>query len=209
MLIPFEELELVEVVGSGHSGSLWRATWKGALVAVKMIKAPELATSADEKDLQRRHARLLADFERERRIVKSLRHPNLCRLFGVSTCPGSLCLVYDFLEGGSLAGLLRDRRKGYDLLQIALDVAEGMDYLHKRGVMHRDLKPDNLLLNKEGRAVIADFGLVCPTISESDHTGGWVGLLGRCAGFCVDVRVVGRCAGFCLWEWMPFCVCFG
>ena len=46
-------------------------------------------------------------------------------------------------------------------------------------------------------------------LTESDHTGGWVGLLGRCAGFCVDVRVVGRCAGFCLWEWMPFCVCFG
>jgi serine/threonine protein kinase len=115
--------------------------------------------------LQRRHARLLADFERERRIVKSLRHPNLCRLFGVSTCPGmsvfvcawiepvcchqpapcigwidrmilpfltdtcpiltntntgSLCLVYDFLEGGSLAGLLRDRSKGYDLFQARL-----------------------------------------------------------------------------------------
>lgn len=66
---------------------------------------------------------------------------------------GSLCLVYEFLEGGSLAALLRDRRKSYDVLQIALDVAEGMDYLHKRGVMHRDLKPDNLLLNREGRAV--------------------------------------------------------
>lgn len=73
--------------------------------------------------------------------------------------------------GGSLASLLRDRSKPYDMFGIAIDVAEGMDYLHKRGVMHRDLKSDNLLLNKENRAVIADFGLVCPTITVSDHTG--------------------------------------
>lgn len=53
---------------------------------------------------------------------------------------GYYCLVYDFLEGGSLAALLRDRSKSYDLFAIAIDVAEGMDYLHRRGVMHRDLK---------------------------------------------------------------------
>jgi serine/threonine protein kinase len=82
----------------------------------------------------------VADFERERTIVRGLRHPNVCRLYGVSQTPGYFCLVYDYLEGGSLAALLRDRTRHYDLFAIALDVAEGMDYLHRKGVMHRDLK---------------------------------------------------------------------
>jgi len=122
-----------------------------------------------------------------------------------------LALVYEYMEGGSLAALLREGGReggrGFDLRQLAQDVAEGMEYLHRRGVMHRDLKvwreggreggkkisllwqlnhgfslhslppslsftqPDNLLLDKNGRCVIRDFGLVCPTISEGDHTG--------------------------------------
>lgn len=84
--------------------------------------------------------RFLADFERERNIMRGIRHPNLCRFYGVSIAPAHCCLVYSFLEGGSLAELLRDRSKRYDLFGLALDIAQGMDYLHKRGAMHRDLK---------------------------------------------------------------------
>ena len=82
----------------------------------------------------------LANFERERTIVRALRHPNLCRFYGVSISPGHYSLVYQFLEGGSLGGLLRNKSKSYDMFAIAMGVAEGMDYMHKRGVIHRDLK---------------------------------------------------------------------
>jgi serine/threonine protein kinase len=140
-------------------------------------------------------AGFLKDFERERTMVKGLRHRNLCRFYGVAVADEHYALVYQFLEGGSLTSLLQNRSKKYDLFGIALDIAEGMDYLHRKGAMHRDLKvrhcdhsqrnavggswvaswwcaqSGNVLLDKEGRAVIADFGLVCPTISSEEHTG--------------------------------------
>lgn len=76
-----------------------------------------------------------------------IRHPNLCRFYGVSVSPSHCCLVYSFLEGGSLADLLKDKQKRYDLFGLALDIAQGMDYLHKRGAMHRDLKVRGPLIN--------------------------------------------------------------
>ena len=69
------------------------------------------------------------------------------------------CLAYDFCEGGSLLALLSDSRRYYEYLPIALDIANGMAYLHSRNVIHRDLKPSNILLTRDHRAKIADFGM--------------------------------------------------
>jgi mitogen-activated protein kinase kinase len=68
-------------------------------------------------------------------------------------------LAFDFCEGGSLLSLLSDTTRYYEYLPIALDVANGMAYLHSRNVIHRDLKPSNILLTKDHRAKIADFGM--------------------------------------------------
>lgn len=69
------------------------------------------------------------------------------------------CLAYQFCEGGSLFSLLEDSRRYYDYLPIALDIANGMAYLHSRNVIHRDLKPSNIMLTGSNRAKIADFGM--------------------------------------------------
>jgi serine/threonine protein kinase len=69
------------------------------------------------------------------------------------------CLAYEFCEGGSLLSLLSDSTRYYEYLPIALDVANGMAYLHSRNVIHRDLKPSNILLTRDNRAKIADFGM--------------------------------------------------
>lgn len=69
------------------------------------------------------------------------------------------CLAYDFCEGGSVLSLLSDTSRYYEYLPIALDVANGMAYLHSRDIIHRDLKPSNVLLTRDHRAKIADFGM--------------------------------------------------
>jgi serine/threonine protein kinase len=68
-------------------------------------------------------------------------------------------LAYEFCEGGSLLSLLSDTTRYYEYLPIALDIANGMAYLHSRNVIHRDLKPSNILLTRDHRAMIADFGM--------------------------------------------------
>lgn len=74
-------------------------------------------------------------------------------------CSSCFCLAYEFCEGGSLLSLLSDSSRYYDYLPIALDIANGMAYLHSRNVIHRDLKPSNILLTRDHRAKIADFGM--------------------------------------------------
>ena len=74
----------------------------------------------------------------------------------MSSC---FCLAYEFCEGGSLFSLLSDSSRFYEYLPIALDIANGMAYLHSRNVIHRDLKPSNILMTADSRAKIADFGM--------------------------------------------------
>lgn len=79
-----------------------------------------------------------------------------------TTCPWDdrcFCLAYDFCEGGSLLSLLSDKSRYYEYLPIALDIANGMAYLHAKQVIHRDLKPSNILLTRDHRAKISDFGM--------------------------------------------------
>ena len=99
------------------------------------------------------------ELRREADIAARLQHPNICDLVGVAADAECFCLAYDFCEGGSLLSLLSDSKRYYEYLPIALDVANGMAYLHSRDVIHRDLKPSNILLTRDHRAKIADFGM--------------------------------------------------
>jgi serine/threonine protein kinase len=99
------------------------------------------------------------ELRREADIAARLDHPNICDLVGVAADPECFCLAYDYCEGGSLLSLLSDSSRYYEYLPIALDIANGMAYLHSRNVIHRDLKPSNILLTRDHRAKIADFGM--------------------------------------------------
>jgi eukaryotic-like serine/threonine-protein kinase len=109
-------------------------------------------------------------FLREIRVAAQLHHPNLLPLYDSGDADGSLYYVIPYVEGGSLRDRLnRETRLDIQIaLQLTREVAEALDYAHRRNVIHRDIKPENILLD-EGHAVVADFG-IARAISEAADT---------------------------------------
>jgi hypothetical protein len=107
----------------------------------------------------------LARFKREARAVAALRHPNIVQVFDFDVQDGLYYMVMELLEGDSLRTRLNDYRARDermplgDVARILLDVLEGLAYAHSEGMIHRDVKPGNILLSKRGRAVLTDFGI--------------------------------------------------
>lgn len=162
-LIPFEELMLIETLGSGRVSTIYRAAWQhGHYVSgasdtyskVEMVALKVATVNPDTGDTSH-----VDELRREADIAAMLKHPNVCDLIGVAADSECFCLAYDFCEGGSLLSLLSDTSRYYEYLPIALDIANGMAYLHSRSIIHRDLKPSNVLLSRDHRAKIADFGM--------------------------------------------------
>eukprot|EP00545_Synedropsis_sp_CCMP1620_P000309 CAMPEP_0119017948 /NCGR_PEP_ID=MMETSP1176-20130426/18167_1 /TAXON_ID=265551 /ORGANISM="Synedropsis recta cf, Strain CCMP1620" /LENGTH=975 /DNA_ID=CAMNT_0006971823 /DNA_START=314 /DNA_END=3241 /DNA_ORIENTATION=+ len=161
-LIPFEELMLIETLGMGRVSTIYRAAWQqrraenevSALTAVEMVALKVATVNQDTCDTLH-----VDELRREADIAAMLKHPNICDLIGVAADAECFCLAYEYCEGGSLLGLLSETSRYYEYLPIALDIANGMAYLHSRQVIHRDLKPSNVLLTRDHRAKIADFGM--------------------------------------------------
>jgi hypothetical protein len=160
-LIPFEEIMLIESLDSGRVSTIYRAAWQrrhtrdtSSPVGVQMVALKVAMVNSNTGDTSH-----VDELRREADIAARLRHPNICDLVGVAADAECFCLAYDYCEGGSLLSLLRDATRYYEYLPIALDIANGMAYLHSRNVIHRDLKPSNILLTRDHRAKIADFGM--------------------------------------------------
>lgn len=161
-LIPFDELMLIETLGMGRVSTIYRAAWQQrraenevtALTSVEMVALKVATVNQDTCDTVH-----VDELRREADIAAMLKHPNICDLVGVAADAECFCLAYEFCEGGCLLGLLSESSRYYEYLPIALDIANGMAYLHSRQVIHRDLKPSNVLLSRDHRAKIADFGM--------------------------------------------------
>jgi eukaryotic-like serine/threonine-protein kinase len=142
--------EIIAPAGAGGMGEIYKAkdTRLDRIVAIKVLPSVT-AGSAD----------LRARFEREARAISSLSHPNICTLHDIGHQDGIDFLVLEYLEGESLAERLR---KGAmpteELLRIAIQIADALDKAHKQGLVHRDVKPGNVMLTKSG-AKLLDFGL--------------------------------------------------
>eukprot|EP01105_Mastigella_eilhardi_P004554 TRINITY_DN1607_c0_g1_i2.p1 TRINITY_DN1607_c0_g1~~TRINITY_DN1607_c0_g1_i2.p1 ORF type:complete len:422 (-),score=73.77 TRINITY_DN1607_c0_g1_i2:556-1821(-) len=150
--IPYSEIKFGKKIGEGTFGVVFRASWRGAEVAVKVLKNVE----AD--------AHLLDDFKQEISLMGKMRHPYVVLFMGACTQDvDHLCIVSEFLETGSVHDLLHVRHVKLDLravVRIARHTAFAINYLHLSSIIHRDLKPANLLM--EGNKVkLCDFGLSC------------------------------------------------
>jgi serine/threonine protein kinase len=154
--------ELGKLIGSGGMGHVYRATRAGQhrAVAVKVLAA-ELAR--DPKAVER--------FEREAEAVQRLDHPNVIRILEVGSARGHHFLAMELISGPSFRGLIDDGSEPRRVIAVLAQVADGLAHAHARGVVHRDIKPDNVLVTRSDRAAIADFGLA--RISDTaSFTGG-------------------------------------
>ncbi|HET9306590.1 MAG TPA: protein kinase [Candidatus Sulfotelmatobacter sp.] len=142
--------EIQSPLGAGGMGEVYRARDPrlDRTVAIKIL--PEhLSHSAEAK--QR--------FDREARAISSLSHPNICHLYDVGQQDSTSFLVMEYLEGETLAERLRKGPLPLDqVLKIGTELCEGLEKAHHSGVVHRDLKPGNIMLTKSG-AKLMDFGL--------------------------------------------------
>jgi YVTN family beta-propeller protein len=186
------------VVGRGGMGVVYRATdlRLERPVALKLV-APELA----EDELFRRR------FLREPRLAASLDHPNVVPIYEAGEHEGQLYLAMRFVEGSDLRTLLR--REGGLPTERALDilgqVAGALDAAHRRGLVHRDVKPANVLVDEDAHAYLTDFGVTKQLGGNTTETGQIVGTLDYVApeqirGEDVDARADGYALGCVLYE---------
>ena len=155
--------EVVASLGAGGMGEVYRAfdTRLERTVAIKIL--PEHRSSSGE---------LKARFEREARAVSSLNHPHICHLYDVGSQDGTAYLVMEYLEGETLADCLR---KGAlplkKSLEFGIQITEALATAHHGGILHRDLKPGNIMLTPSG-AKLLDFGLAKAAPALGTSVGG-------------------------------------
>ena len=142
--------EILSPIGAGGMGEVYRAkdTRLDRTVAIKVLPSH----LSDDSELRQR-------FEREAKAVSSLNHPHICTVYDVGQQDGNDFLVMEYLEGETLAKKLTQGPMQTDeVLRYATQIADALDKAHRQGVVHRDLKPGNIMLTKAG-AKLLDFGL--------------------------------------------------
>lgn len=164
--------KLGAILGQGGMGAVYRSFHPqlNRPVAIKVIRS----NVADPQVHQR--------FMREAQIVAGLAHPHIIRIFDIDVQDGQPYIVMDLVEGESLDKRLSSGPLALDtVLQIMLPLTDALGYAHSQGVIHRDLKPANVLLQLDGRPVLADFGIARPLNTQSSDqltaTGALIGTL--------------------------------
>ncbi len=149
------QYDIVALLGKGGMAEVYRArqTLAGGVsrgVALKLIDA-RLAAAPE----------FIARFKREAQTLVSLSHPHILKAFDFGQYQDTVYLVMELLTGGSLAELIRQGPLPLDTILRVLDhTSRALDYAHSKGLVHRDLKPQNVLLDESGNAFLTDFGIV-------------------------------------------------
>ncbi len=148
----FDEYKVLDLLGAGGMGWVYRAsnTTTNEVVALKVLL-----------DRHKEDRGMLARFQQEARAGLVLHHPNIVRTRATSSAGGMLYMILDFVEGPSLLELLfRQRRLHWGLAcDFARQAALGLHHAHQAGWIHRDVKPQNLLIDRNGTVKLLDFGL--------------------------------------------------
>ena len=143
---------IVEQIGRGDTGTIWKAhdAVLDRLVALKVISADVDITDA-----------LRARFFREAQAAAQLSHPNIVTVYAMGDDDGQIFIVMELLEGEELKHLIADRRQLplEDKLSVMIQVCDGLQYAHEKGIVHRDVKPGNIFILERGLVKILDFGM--------------------------------------------------
>jgi hypothetical protein len=158
----FDHFELQEVLGAGGMGAVYRAldTTLNRSVAFKVLRKEYSA-----------NPEFVAQFEREASITASIHHPHVVKVYSCGNDHGMLYIAMELVDKGSLDDLmtLQGRVAEVQVLQVGIQIAEGLDAAFKRGLIHRDVKPGNILFADAQSAKIVDFGLA--TLQEQANRG--------------------------------------
>lgn len=138
-------------------------------VAIKLILSEVFGANV----LDKMHER----FEREAKALGKLDHPNIVRVFDYGEYEGSPYLIMDYIDGVTLHDLKKPIPLA-DAIRLIAPVAEALDYVHRQGLLHRDVKPSNILITKDSRAILTDFGIV----KQMEKAHGETGLTGAGIG---------------------------
>ncbi|XP_024959141.1 serine/threonine-protein kinase STY13-like [Cynara cardunculus var. scolymus] len=154
--IELTKLSMGPTFAQGAFGKLYKGTYNNEDVAIKLLEKPE-------DDVERANL-MEQQFQQEVMMLARLKHPNIVRFIGACYKPIVWCIVTEYAKGGSVRQFLnrRHNRSSVPLklaVKQALDVARGMEYVHGLGLIHRDLKSDNLLIASDRSIKIADFGV--------------------------------------------------
>ena len=159
----FPQLEIIELLGQGGMGAVYKARQKhlDRLIALKVIP-PE---AAKEPAFAER-------FAREARALARLNHPNIVTVYDFGQSDGVYFLLMEFVDGLNLRQTMQTGNlTPQEALAIVPHICDALQYAHDQGIVHRDVKPENVLLDKSGRVKIADFGLAkLLTHSPLDYT---------------------------------------
>ncbi|XP_057461517.1 serine/threonine-protein kinase STY13-like [Actinidia eriantha] len=222
--IDLAKLDIRSAIAHGTYGTVYRGGYDGQDVAVKVLDWGEdgIATVAET-------AALRASFRQEVAVWQKLDHPNVTKFIGASMGTSNLkipsnntsndahnslpsracCVVVEYLPGGTLKKyLIRNCRKKLSLkvvIQLALDLSRGLNYLHSKKIVHRDVKTENMLLDTHRTLKIADFGVARVEAQNPRDMTGETGTLGYMAPEVLDGKPYNRKCdvysfGICLWE---------
>ncbi len=168
----FGRYEVQKPIGRGAMGMVYLAVDPviGREVAIKVIQLADGFPDAERLDLRSR-------FEREFRSAGTLVHPNIVTIYDVGDEGGVPFIAMEYVAGGALEAVLGAGRAFTDpeLADLVRGIASGLDHAHQRGIVHRDVKPANILLTADGRPKIADFGVARLAESGLTRTGTVVG----------------------------------
>ncbi|KAI4343762.1 hypothetical protein L6164_011071 [Bauhinia variegata] len=214
------KLIVKSVIARGTFGTVHRGVYDAQDVAVKLLDWGEEGHRTEGEIASLRSA-----FIQEVAVWQKLNHPNVTKFIGaimgstelqvqtdsgLISMPSSVCcVVVEYLAGGSLKSyLIKNRRRKLAfkvVIQLALDLARGLSYLHSQKIVHRDVKTENMLLDKSRTVKIADFGVARVEASNPNDMTGETGTLGYMAPEVLNGNPYNRkcdvySLGICLWE---------